>query len=494
MRFRVTLVFLLCQVVGLQAQQWYGMNQSNYNGANAFYFNTAMSVSSPYMVSSNGFATGMHLDNNYLTYKIPFSMTQWVTGNVPEKNKNANGKINYSSDWFEENLDGSPKNFDLNIETRGPGAMYNFNRKFSVGFFTRTRIGLQGFGINEDLARILRHGIDSSDNVIYDPPNQIEIGKEYGDNAFSVNLNSFSEIGVGVAYALIKNHYLTFSVGANFKYLMGKGTGYVKNNGTSFKVNGYDSIVFGETDFEYGYVEPNHFSSLNTFNFLNGQNQATGFGIDLSAYIELKRPKGKIGSRVKIEDVEYFFRGGIAIMDMGGVTYKDNVNARKITNTSSKTWVPGEEFATAWAGGFETGLLYMDSTINSLFTVTEVNEIRSNLPTTLNLHGDLKIISKFYIGAQIFQSLRSKKSANFRRPSSAMIMPRFESKGFELGVPISVYNDYQNATLGLFVRLGPFFFGTDNLLSSINNSAFKGFNYYMGVAYGFGNSSQKEKY
>ncbi|MCO6494124.1 MAG: hypothetical protein J5I91_00385 [Bacteroidetes bacterium] len=493
MRLRTTLFILTFSSASLSAQNWTGINQSNYNGANAFYYNTAMATSSPFMVSANGFAMGMNFDNNYLTYKLPFTMSQWVRGTVPSRYKDSEGRVAFQSDWFEETLDGKVKNFDFNIENRGPGAMYNYDRKFAFGFFSRTRIGLQGFGISEDLARIFRYGLDSSKSVIFDPPNEIKFGDEISDNSFSVNINSFSEIGIGGAAAIINSQYIKFSVGANVKYLMGMGTGYVKNNGTTFKVSGYDSINFGKMDFEYGYVQPDFFSNLNSINYMNGKPAGSGFGFDLSAYVELKKPNHKIGSYVEIPDVEYFFRGGISLQDIGSIKYTEGVIARSIQNSSPKTWVPGIEFAQAWSTGLGGGMHYMDSLTRTMFQVTEINEITATLPTTLMLHGDLKIISKFYIGAQIIQSLRGRQSVSFRKPSSITLVPRFEIKGVEVSVPMSLYNDYKNANLGAFLRLGPFFFGTDNLVTSISRSSFKGFNYYFGISYGFGNSKMEDR-
>ncbi|MCO5253454.1 MAG: hypothetical protein LC109_11260 [Bacteroidia bacterium] len=491
----VAIVFLLSFFNShLYAQSWSGMNQSNYNGANAFYSNTAMAVSSPFMVSVNGFSMGMNFENNYLTYKLPFSMTQWVRGTVPSQYKDSRGRVKFQNEWFEENLDGNPKNFDFNIENRGPASMYNYDRRFAVGFFSRTRIGLQGFGMSEEVARIFRYGLDSTQNFIYNPPNEIKFGDEISDNSFSINLNSFSEIGIGGAAALIHNKYMTVSVGANIKYLLGMGTGYVKNNGTSFKVNGFDSVSFGKTDIEYGYVQPSFYSNLNTINFMNGKPAGSGFGFDLSAYMELKKPNHRIGSYVEIPDVEYYFRGGIALQDMGSITYNTGVIARHLQNTTPKTWTPGIEFAQAWSTGMEGGLHYMDSLTKAMFQVTESNTIKATLPTTLMLHGDLKIISKFYIGAQISQSLRGKQSVSYRKPSSLTLVPRFEMKGVEVAVPMSLYNDYRNANIGAFLRLGPFFFGTDNIITSISRSSFKGFNYYFGLSYGFGNSKIDDRH
>jgi len=475
-------------------QHWYGLSQSNYQGVNAFYTNTAQSVSSPFKLSFNGFATGLHFQNDYLTYKLPFTFTEWATGNVPTQYKNNNGNVAFQTDWFQENLDGSKKNMNLFSETRGPGVSFNYDRKFSFGIFTKTVVGLQVHNVDEKLARVFRHGLDSSGgNIIYNPPSQIQFGEEYGDNSMHANLNAYNEIGIGMGAVLFKNTYTTFSVGANVKYLMGMGTAYLKNNGTTFKVNGYDSINIGKTDAEYGYATPGYFQNLNSLNFLNGTPSGSGLGFDFSAYLEMKKPAGRVGRTVGEKDVEYFFRGGISILDIGGITYNENVNARKISNETNKTYVPGIAFAEAWNAGFESGLKYTDSISSELFTVEEINEIRTTLPTAIALQGDLKIISGLFIGIQAIQSFKSKESIGLRRPSSVVAIPRFEKKGFEIAIPLSLHNDYQNGSIGFFVRLGPFFFGSDNVIGSINRSSFNSFNYYAGLSYGVGNSRKNFK-
>lgn len=492
MRKSIILIGILVASHTLLGQHWFGMNQSNYNGSNAFYMNTAQAASQPHVVASNGFATGFHFENNYLTYEVPFTFTQWMTGNVPTAYKNSQGRIDFKNEWFVENLDGKDKSVDLYAESRGPAVMYNFNRTFAAGFFSSTRIGLQAHQINQDVARVLRHGLDSSNNIIYDPPSQIKVGQTYGDNSFTANMSAYSEIGIGAAVALIQNYHMKLSVGGNVKYLMGKGAAYIKNNGVQFEVAGNDSIVFGQTDIEYAYVQPQYFTDLSMINFFNGTNAGTGFGFDLSANLELRRPLGRVGSRVEIPDVVYYFRGGISLLDVGGITYNKDVVHKQFVNSTPTSWVPGEAFATAWYGGFESGMAYTDSLVNSLFQVGGETTIRTTLPTTLAVHGDIRIIPKLFVGFQVFQSLKSKDSEGLRRPSATTIIPRFEAKAFEVSVPMSLYNDYQNATLGLFLRFGPFFVGSDNIVSSVNTTSFNGLNYYMGLSQGFGNSGKSK--
>jgi hypothetical protein len=478
---------------GLQAQHWNGINQSNYNGTHAFYFSTAMSVSSPNSFSFNGLGHGMNLHSNYLSYDLPFSLTAWMTGNVDNQYKNSQGKIDYKKDWFVENLDGKTKHVDFSTESRGPAFMYNFDRKASIGIFSRSRTGFQGYGIPENMARILRYGLNNDGNNPLFNQNGTPIEGSYPIEKTQFNLHSYSEYGLGGAYALVQNTYMTFSIGANVKYLLGKGIAFFSNNATTFEIIGYDTVRFTQTDFNYGYAGPDYFSNLKTINFLNGQNLGKGWGFDLSAYLELKKPMGKVGSRVKIEDVNYWLRAGVSLLDIGSLSYNQNVINKSVSSNGPQTFVAGAPFAQAWAGGFAPGMQFMDSTLQTLFTFTDQGEIKSQLPTTIALHGDLKIVKSLFVGAQIYQSLIGKESPNFRRPSALNVIPRFEIKGVEISTPVSLFQDYTEASVGAFVRFGPFFFGSNNLISTLSATHVNGLNFYTGFSYGIGNSKKQDR-
>jgi len=60
------------------------------------------------------------------------------------------------------------------------------------------------------------------------------------------------------------------------------------------------------------------------------------------------------------------------------------------------------------------------------------------------------------------------------------LTPRFEGKWFEASVPLVLNNDYRNLTVGAFLRLGPFFIGSDNISGLLKSSNVKGFDLYTG--------------
>ena len=116
-----------------------------------------------------------------------------------------------------------------------------------------------------------------------------------------------------------------------------------------------------------------------------------------------------------------------------------------------------------------------------------------NLPMTLGVQLDWNIFKWFYVGANWNQSLVSIKSVSIRRPSSFSLIPRIETKLFELAIPVQVYDDYKQFGLGIFTRIGPVFLGSDNLLQSITGNSINGFDFYFGVSTGIPAKKARKK-
>jgi hypothetical protein len=63
-----------------------------------------------------------------------------------------------------------------------------------------------------------------------------------------------------------------------------------------------------------------------------------------------------------------------------------------------------------------------------------------------------------------------------------VVVPRIETKWFEISTPISIYENYSQFGFGAFVRVGPVFVGTDNMLKSLNTTSHTGMNMYFGIS------------
>ncbi len=496
LKFTKTLVLFLTiyYSVNLQAQTFIGLQQSNFGGIHQAGINPAFTATSRHRMYINGLTAGFGFSNDYIRLNLPFSYINLVTGNIPSQYKNAQGKLQFSDAWLSENNSERPKNGNLYLQTRGPGVLYRIGKGFSIGLQYKNTISFQINDVADPLARLARYGIDSSKgSFTYSGPNKFQVGTTYGDNAFTINMNAYGEIGLTLAKTIVSSDELTLSVGATPKLLLGFGTGYIKNNGMLIKAPGADTIIFGNTDLEYGYTDISELTNINAINFnaLGSKLNGKGLGYDIGFAFEYN-PSGT--KKVTNGKNAYLFKGGISLLDAGNIKYNQNLKNTRITNNSGeKTFVISPEFADAWSQGESRGLAYTDSVMRTIFVVdTSAKEVISRMPTTLNLQFDYNIFKFLYVGANLSQDLRGKKTIGSRRASYLMLIPRIETKLFEVSMPIGLMNDYTAGRIGFFLRVGPVFIGSDNIIGQIRSNNIYGADLYFGISTGITTSKEKK--
>ena len=113
----------------------------------------------------------------------------------------------------------------------------------------------------------------------------------------------------------------------------------------------------------------------------------------------------------------------------------------------------------------------------------------TTLPSAFNLQADIRFTKYFYTSLYWNQSLKGNNTTGMRSTSMLSIIPRIESKGFEFSMPITLSENYKNFYVGAYTRIGPVFFGSDNLGGLLNvssNSEFRGADIYGGISIGIG--------
>lgn len=468
------------------SQTFIGLQHSNLGGIHQSSLNPANIANSRHRIYVNGITAGFSFNNDYLRLNFPFPFINLITGNVPVKYQNSTGGLNFQDDWLKENINNKSKNLNLTLQTRVPGFMISLPKGFALGFQYKNTFSLQINDVAEPLARLARYGIDSSrGSVSYSGPNQFQVGQTFGDNSFTVNMNAFGEVAVTIAKTIVSDNNLVLKAGVTPKLLLGYASGYIKNRGMLIKAAGTDTIVFGETDVEYGYTDPGNLANLSAVNldFLQSKLQGSGFGFDIGAAFEYN-PSGT--KRITNGKNNYLFRGGVSIMDGGHITYSKNLKNTHITNTGGdKTLIITPEFADAWSDGQEKGIKYTDSVMRTIFQVdTGRTSFQSKMPATLNIQFDYNVFKMFYVGANFSQDLRGKKAIGMRKPSYVMLIPRMETKFFEVALPLGMMNDYRNPRLGIYLRIGPAFIGSDNLIGQLRGKDVYGLDLYFGLSMG----------
>jgi hypothetical protein len=490
----ITFSLLNNYCINLQSQTFLGLQHSNYGGIHQTNLNPASIVNSRHKMHINAFTFGTGFNNDYLSLNMPFSLLNLITGNVPAQFKNPNGSVKFDENWLKENINGKSKNVNIYLQTRAPGYMQQIGKGFAFGFQYKNTLSFQVNDFAEPLARLARHGVDSSNgSVTYSGPNQFSVGQNFGDNAFTVNINAYGEFGITLAKTIVNNETMVIKAGITPKLLMGYATGYVKNKGVSFRATGSDSIIFNKTDIEYGYTDPSYFENINAVNFdvLSSKLQGTGFGYDIGGTFELK---AKEDSKTQNKKNQYIFRAGLSLLDGGSITYKNNLKNTRITNgATDKVLKIDTNFINAMSNGQEAGIRFADSALRTVFQIDSFDsQIVTAMPSTINLQFDYNVFKFFYVGANWSQDLRGKKTVGVRKASYLMLIPRIETKLFELALPIGLMNDYRNGRIGVYCRVGPVFVGSDNLIGQLKGKNIYGSDLYIGISAGITGKKKKD--
>ena len=151
-----------------------------------------------------------------------------------------------------------------------------------------------------------------------------------------------------------------------------------------------------------------------------------------------------------------------------------------------------------WGAAFEhsldSGIQFAQDFARSKMNYEEgTGRITTAIPSTLNIQFDWNVVKWFYVGVSWSQAVVSRRDIAFRRPSSLVVVPRLENRWVECAMPLTLYNDYKNVGLGWFTRIGPLFFGTDNLVTAIRSSRYSGMDFYLGISTGLGSKKKKKQ-
>lgn len=292
---------------------------------------------------------------------------------------------------------------------------------------------------------------------------------------------SYGEVGFSIAHPLLDSEKHSFNVGVTLKLLF---PGSYSNFGLN-GLNGNISLIGGDS-----YLTTNQPANLNIAYSGGLANSFSNFSdYTKSIYGGLNGVAGDIGFTYKWKDgpKKYKIKAGLAIRNIGSMTYKDNNNA-------STDYILSIHPNSAHPNGLNlnlfnnvTNLSQVENILYSNGYLTKIDgqkDFKVNLPTLFSLYSDFKIVSKVYITGYMQQKVR-KDSENdqITALNIVSITPRVNLGFFETYVPIS-NNQISGTTVGFGLRLGGFYLGSNSIVSSITNNG-KQADFYTGFRWAF---------
>jgi outer membrane protein OmpA-like peptidoglycan-associated protein len=454
---KITLTFFafLSIVIATQAQRYYGIANSNYAAINGLYINPA-NISDNRMLMDLQFASFNGAVNQNYGYISSF--------------KNLTSGINNGSDiTFTRSSKTTNIGFAALGEIRGPSFMMQIGKKQAIGLLTRGRVVGSGSGINTDYFTFINDGIRGV---------KLANGTTFTSGNVNTSVNAFTEIGIAYGREVLNEGSNYVKVGAVLKRYNGLAFSSARLNNFSVKL--LDTSL-SKVQYDGSIIASKSFSNANGFDNLTSKNiwfngPGSGLGIDIGGVYEYR--DGEEVSTARYEN-KYKYKIGFAIQDIGSMKYKASPdNENYIINTNGPKTVNSADTARL---GFDDITTYFKS-IPGVTSTKDNGALKVKAPTVITIYGDYKFSKHLYINALFTGGLVGNKTAGNRTPFQAVVTPRFESTFLDAGLPISYNGLSQDVKVGLGLRLGIFYIGSDDLISSATGlSKFTSANIYMGL-------------
>ncbi|MBP7173570.1 MAG: hypothetical protein KBA33_05805 [Cloacibacterium sp.] len=392
----------------MQAQQYLGLSNSNYSGVYGTQYNPAKLTSDKVKFAFNLASFNILVNNDYYKFK-DFNNLLKSNDFATAATYDANQKT---------------ANILVSMEALLPSFQFTWGNNLGFGFSARLRGMSLGNEISSDYQKMAN--------------NELKLGESIADtNGFSLNANVFSDLGVHGAYRLIDNTDYSMSLGLGLKMYTGVAH-------TSFTNNGYaaTAILDPNTNGDYLRLTVNDWRIMsnikngqeikldnagdvfkNAFGSGSGLDTGKGFGGDIGVEFLLKN--------TDVENKLYKAKFGVSVHDIGSIRYK-NIEYLKINGTGM-------------VNPNELQIQNVNDLANYLrgkgFTVTQTSTEAQNvaLPTSLNAYVDVPLSRMFYVSANAHLNLAETKSSNPAYNNQVGVVPRLETKWFDVAVPIS-YN------------------------------------------------------
>ncbi len=488
------------------AQYFQGFVSSNYAGTNGMYFNPATLADTRYRVYVNVASMNLNFANNYAEAKLPYSSYQFVKQHASGKYSNweyffynnSNNKLDSLKAWKDdnsylgENINGKDKYINLSAELRGPAFSYSWNNKNTIAVGSRVMAGFQVNDIAEPFARFAAYGLDKSQTQPY--LNILQL-----DNSFGLNIGAYTELSASYARKIVDlgKHY--FTGGVSLKYYQGLAALFVQNKGVNVNFVNKDSLFAVQTDIKYGQVAEQFYGIQNsgpTRSGLIGKDLfpksilGKGYGFDLGFQYEyrpdIEKYKYTMDGVTRIDDrkVKYLYKIGVSIMNLGYIKY-DNPDWVKYHELEPRTNTKVITDTAYWGqlNHLHIGNSHdLDSNLNRVFGFkTDGHSFKWYMPGSININFDYRVLSHFFLSGAIMQSIKSKSGVGFRVNSLFAVTPRLEWRWFEVSMPIMATFGYSKLNVGLFLRTGVFFIGSDNIGGFLGSNNFNGLDFYTGA-------------
>jgi len=440
------ILLVLCLPSVLFAQEQYGAAFSNYTPTNSVFLNPSSMLDAKTWLDIHIVGAGTYANNNF----VSLNHTNWVR------------VLRTQGEGLDEN----------DVEFHQNKNKYQaYNRTFAqvlsavwsqgdhaAGLFFNVRSYTAARGIPDYAAQFIENGVPE-----YTPQHNIDYSLK---NVYASSVN-YGEIQLSYAYTFYKKRKDMLMGGISIKKFLSIGGAAANIYNMNFNVRSDSLLSVFELDAD-GMVTPDP-----QLYAKGGMGLDLGFTYqkmmsDCSSYY----PNSK---RMGCRYLPYKYKLGFSIMDIGSVKFDEAKVQFAGYSFQSYDWLHYSDQDV----DEDNPLNVFQNQESSIDEGRVKKPYKIHLPTYISAQGDYNLwASRVYANAAIVQALPiSRNKFGVRRANSLMIGVRYESRIFDVSIPLSLY-EYRTPQIGLAVRVYCLTIGTDKLFHFMGNSKLYGGDIY----------------
>lgn len=455
------------------AQQNIGLASGNYAGISGAWLNPASIVDSRYKFDMSLYGYESYFSNNALLLSNKV-LRDRLFSKPPydSSHEQAVDELLTPLDDLPEKVQGSTVS-----EIQAPFSfMARTGNGSSIGLNIRNRTGITMAGLDRTTAEMLYDNLQDPD--LY--------GVVQDNSGFNFSYMNWMEVGFTYGRVLVRSDHHFLKAAVTLKALAGSASLYLSSDDLRLTQEGPDSLSIQSPLVEYGRTERGDFDTYQRRNLLNGvEDWALGWDAGLVYELRGNLAKGRYldqDSEVKerLDLNKYIVRVGVSLLDAGRFTYtrrelsqdySANITGWDISQVNASDL---DQWDTAFAE-------IADYVPNGSATYTH------RLPTAIAANIDLHVFGGFYLNAGGYGDatrLFREASTTLRPVEWVALTPRFENRWFGFYLPLS--RSAEQTRIGATVRIGPVYFGSNNLADQLANAQNTQADYHFGVRFSIG--------
>ncbi|MBI3510179.1 MAG: hypothetical protein HY064_05910 [Bacteroidetes bacterium] len=427
----------------ISAQSFLGYEHSNYAGIVGASYNPASLADNNYSLDILVGGLDVEGANNYVGVKRKdFGIPDWGTQNLYLRDGRNTKKAAFAR-----------------AEILLPAVMFS-NDKFGWGVDMKIRTYANIDGVEPELAHLLARGLK-------DPADY----QEFHNKHVGANACSWFEIGGTYSKTIWTGAEHFVSVGVRPKFLLGLGAAYAFVNDLEYQAYSDTTVGIFRSDLKFGHSDNFAFgANFSWQGYHIGFNP--GIGLDAGIIYEFRpdamqkdkkdKPKEWPGFR---ERPIYKYRIGASLTDLGIIHFRSGIFTDHYS-ANSEDW----NFNNKDLNYTEPGPIYNNFSLGNAGKGSGKG-LWMRTPLALDLFYDYHYRDNIYLSGQSFNALyfRGTDFKKVHELTRISVTARYETRWYGAWVPVS-FTRMGTVSMGAGFRLGPFIFGTTDLLNLILKS------------------------